>query len=545
MKYPIGVQSFETLRSRGFVYLDKTALIYDLVQGHVFFLCRPRRFGKSLLVSTLKAYFEGRRDLFDGLAISRLEQDWERYPVFHLDFNGSRYVEGGMLHNLLEGHIARWEEQYGLTPRFASLGQRFVEVLAEAHRVTGKSCVVLVDEYDKPMLDVLGSQAITTLNGQPISVEEDNRQELKAFYSCFKAADQDLRFVLLTGVTKFSQVSVFSGFNQPNDITFDSRYQTLCGITEQELHTVFEEPIRQLADRWGWTIEQTKAFLKKRYDGYHFSVDMIDVYNPFSILNALDNGIMRDYWFSTGTPEYLLRLLASSQQTMLDYVGHYYSPEEFIDYRADIEQPLPMIFQSGYLTIKGVTMKGSNLRYLIDYPNDEVKQGFVTMLASNFFQTRTESTMTSWVEQLTDAFATADLDQVQRLFTAFLADTPYQMRPKKQTELYFHYTFYLIMRLVSCYTVFTEHQNSQGRCDCTVETPEHIYIFEFKLDGSADEALEQIRQRGYAQPYAADPRQLHLIGATFSSETGTIGEWKNSNPNPNPNDNPNPKGNNI
>ena len=528
MKYPIGIQSFEKIRRDGYVYVDKTDLVYKLAQGSIFFLSRPRRFGKSLLVSTLQCYFEGRRELFKGLKIMDLEQAWTKHPVFHIDFNGQRYHQGGMLHQTLEASVAKWEKQYGMVPSGAGLGKRFIEVLAEAHRQTGEGCVVLIDEYDKPMLDVLDSDLMTTLNGQPISVEEDNRQELKAFYSCFKAADNDLRFVLLTGVTKFSQVSVFSGFNQPSDLTLDSRYEALCGITEAELYDYFAEPIAELASKFKVSVEDVKAGLKKRYDGYHFSEELTDIYNPFSLLNTFDQMKLQDYWYSTGSPEYLLRLLAKNHDNMMDLLGHEYVPAEFADYRADAEKPLPMIFQSGYLTIREAILRGLDYRYRLDFPNDEVRMGFVEMLARNFFEQKQSGSVLPWVEKVVGALQSGDLEQTRKLFTSFLAETPYSMRPKKDQkdrELYFHYTFYLIMRLISCYTVYTEKQLSEGRADCIVETPGYVYIFEFKLDGSAEEAIQQIRDRGYAKAYEADARTLFYIGASFSSKSGTIEEW--------------------
>jgi hypothetical protein len=529
MKYPIGIQSFEKIRQNGYIYVDKTDLVYKLAQGSICFLSRPRRFGKSLMVSTLKAYFEGRRDLFEGLRIAELEQDWLHYPIFHIDFNGKRYHQGGALHQTLEAQVAMWERQYGQPNPQATLGDRFISIMAEAHRQTGLRCVVLVDEYDKPMLDVLGVEMTTTLNGQPITVEEDNRQELKAFYSCFKAADEHLRFVMLTGVTKFSQVSVFSGFNQPSDLTLDARYEAICGITEEELYSCFAVPINQMAAKYKVTVDELKAGLKKRYDGYHFSEEMTDIYNPFSLLNTFDKMKLQDYWYATGSPEYLMRLLAKSNDNMMDLLGREYTPAEFADYRADVEKPLPMIFQSGYLTIKEAVLKGLDYRYVLDFPNDEVRRGFVEMLASNFFEQKQTGKILPWTEKMVDAMQVADLDLVRRLFTAFLAETPYSMRPKKDEkdrELYFHYTFYLILRLISCYTVYTEKQLSEGRADCIIETPQYVFIFEFKLDGTAEEALKQINERGYARAYEAGPRPIYKIGACFSSKTGTIEEWK-------------------
>ena len=528
MKYPIGIQSFETIRREGYVYVDKTDLVYKLAEGHIYFLARPRRFGKSLLISTLKAYFEGRKDLFDGLKMMELETEWKTFPVISFDFNlGQKNKENGLRDYLLSV-IAKVENTYAIPPMLnpennkptLDVGVRFNHLIGELHETTGQQVVVLIDEYDKPLLDLL-----ETGNPDDEKMLDDNRELLKYFFSVFKAADSHLRFVMLTGVTKFSQVSMFSGFNQPDDISIDNRYDTLLGITEEELHTVFAEGIAELAEMLCESEEETKELLKRRYDGYHFSKRLKDVYNPFSILNTFAKLDMKDYWFASGTPSYMVRLLAKSQEEVMSFTGRYYAEQTFVDYKANTEMPLPMFFQSGYLTIKDVDRE-FNI-YLLDYPNTEVKQGMITLLANKYLQSQNDTT--SWLNQMVQALRKADLDQVRKLFTAFLAETPYSMRPKKDQksrELYFHYTFYLMMRLISCYTVYTEKQLSEGRADCIVETRANIFIFEFKLDGTADEALRQIHDRGYATAYAADPRPIYRIGASFSSKTGTIEEWK-------------------
>jgi len=539
MKYPIGIQSFETIRRDGYVYVDKTDLIYKLAQGHVYFLARPRRFGKSLMVSTLKAYFEGRRDLFEGLKIMDLETEWTKYPVISFDFNGIvPSLENGLRSNI-KSTLQKVERQYDIAPLVIdgenniadNVSLRFNYLIEELHRKTNQRVVVLIDEYDKPLLDLVE----TNRPGDKEQLD-GNRELLKTFFSIFKSTDDHLRFVMLTGITKFSQVSMFSGFNQPDDISLVSRFDTLLGITEEELHTVFAEGISELADSLGVDEEETKAQLKQRYDGYHFSKRMIDVYNPFSILNTFANLDMRDYWFSSGTPSYMVRLLSKSQEEVMTYTGRYFPEQMFIDYKADTEMPLPMFFQSGYLTIKAVDRRFNT--YLLDYPNNEVKQGMLTLLANQYLQSKEDAP--SWVNQMVYALECGNLDLVRRLFTSFLAETPYSMRPKKDQKdrerlrvgeqssgmLYFHYTFYLLMRLISCYTVYTEKQLSEGRADCIIETPKYVYIFEFKLDGTADEALQQINERGYARAYEADARALYIIGASFSSKTGTIEEWK-------------------
>ena len=526
MKYPIGIQDFDKIINEGYVYVDKTALIYRLVtEGSIYFLSRPRRFGKSLLVSTLKAYYQGKKELFKGLAIDSLEKEWAQHPVFHLSFGGENFLLAGSLDAKLESIIACWEEEYGTSPFHTTLGSRFQYVLKAAHQKTGKRAVVLIDEYDKPLLDVIDTGMKTTLGCNELLLEEHHRNVLKGFYSVFKEADADLQFVLLTGVTKFSQVSVFSGFNQPSDISMDAAYEALCGITEEELYRYFEEPIGALASKHKCTMNEMKERLKKQYDGYHFSDEMVDIYNPFSILNAFAKLRIADYWFATGTPTYLIRLLNHSQENLNELTGKFYDPSQFIDYKADVEKPLPMIFQSGYLTIKDVNMKRNT--FLLDFPNDEVKKGFVTMVASSYLKTKTETS--AWVLDIVDALEAGDLEQFRKLLTSFLADIPYSMRRKeteRERERYFHYTFYLLMRMVSVYTTYTEKQQSEGRVDCIIETPDYIYIFEFKLDGTADEALKQIEDKGYDRPYLADPRKLFKTGVVFSSETGTVSDWK-------------------
>ena len=380
--------------------------------------------------------------------------------------------------------------------------------------------MVLIDEYDKPLLDILGTD-----NPNDEKQLAANRELLKGFFSVFKAADSHLRFVFLTGITKFSQISMFSGFNQPDDISISNRYDTLLGITEQELHSVFAEPIRELAVSLEKSEDQTKEALKQRYDGYHFSEMMIDVYNPFSILNVFADLKMKDYWFASGTPTYAVRLLGKTQEDVMSFTQEEHTLDEFLNYKADSAKPLPMIFQAGYLTIKGFDADFET--YRLDFPNMEVRRGFITLLANDYLQL--DGQATAWVQKIVKAMRVADLDLVRRLFTSFLAETPYSMRPKKDQkdrELYFHYTFYLLMRLISCYTVYTEKQLSEGRADCIVETPKYVYIFEFKLDGTANEAPQQIQDRGYAKAFEADARTLYKIGASFSSKTGTIEEWE-------------------
>ena len=380
----------------------------------------------------------------------------------------------------------------------------------------------MIDEYDKPILDVLDTGLETVVGENRMSMEDRNRNVLKGFYSVFKAADEHLQFVFLTGVTKFSQVSVFSGFNQPKDISMDPRYEALCGITQEELDNYFMGSIAGMAEIYRQDAEGMRQMLKRQYDGYHFGARLVDVYNPFSLLNALDSMMIQDYWFRSGTPSYLIRLLNHTRENLDELTGRYYEAPEFVDYKADVEKPLPMIYQSGYLTIKGYNMRRNT--FLLDFPNNEVKNGFLAMVASDYLKPR--SSVNNWVQDTVDALQDGDTEGFRRLLTSFLSSIPYTMRRKeneREKERYFHYTFYLLMRLVS---VYTEKQQSEGRVDCVEEADNHVYIFEFKLDGTADEALRQIEEKGYALPYLEDRRHLHRVGVSFSSDTGTVDDWK-------------------
>ncbi|WP_262279532.1 ATP-binding protein [Hallella absiana] len=527
MNYPIGIQDFAKLRENDFVYVDKTDMVFDITKNDgVYFLSRPRRFGKSLLVSTIKYYFEGRHDLFKGLKIESLEKKWETYPVFEIDFNGSNYTEADALEQTLNGYLIKWEQQYGVKPATDQPGRRLADVLHQAHVQTGKTCVVLVDEYDKPMLDAMDTGLKTRVGDNEMLIEDHNRETLKAFYSVFKLADADLRFVFLTGVTKFAQVSVFSGFNNAQDISMSPRFDAICGITTEELNSVFAPAIEELANANAVSVAETKSQLKQRYDGYHFSKGMTDIYNPFSLLNTFKSEDARDYWFASGTPSYLMRLLAHSNEDIQGIIARSYEAQEFVDYRATVEAPVPMIYQSGYLTIKGYNREDEE--YKLDFPNHEVASGFLAILASGYFHTPTEPN--SWANKLKKALHHGKPEDFRNLLDDFLASIPYSVREsnsEKSHERQFQYTVYLIMRLIgSCRnTVYHEKATSKGRADCVIETPRYVYIFEYKLDRPAAEAMAQISDRGYAEPYAHDGRPVYAIACSFSSETGTISDW--------------------
>ncbi|MCQ2319685.1 MAG: ATP-binding protein, partial [Bacteroidales bacterium] len=453
MKYPIGTQTFSTIIEEGMVYVDKTDLVYNLAQKHVCFLCRPRRFGKSLLISTLESYFKGERELFKGLKIEELEKDWTQYPVFRIDFSQGGYGVEGDLKKEIDKRLTQWERQLGVEKQIDKSGSRFSDILAEAHRQTGRKCVVLIDEYDKPLLDVLMEP-----------MEAENRAVLKEFYGTFKAADEHLRFVLLTGVTKFSQVSVFSGFNQPEDISMKSEFDALCGITKDELVEYFDSEIAAMAEKKKCSKEEMYIRLKKQYDGYHFSEEMLDIFNPYSVLNALNDKSLDEYWFATGTPTYLVKLLDRNKTNIQEILSRQYVKSYFMDYKADVEDPLAMIYQSGYLTIKGYNEK--RMQYRLDFPNNEVRNGFVTLLANNYCGQRNDPN--NLVLDINDMLDECRLDDMRDALTGFFASIPYDANYQERVwsyESHYHYTLYLIFRLLSCYTTLTEKENSRGRAD--------------------------------------------------------------------------------
>jgi len=516
MKYPIGTQTFSTLINEGFVYVDKTDLVYQLAQKRICFFCRPRRFGKSLLISTLESYFRGEKELFKGLKIETdgLEKEWRQHPVFRIDFSNGNFSKPDGLTNFIDDYLNYWEMQYGKTTDTDERGKRFSYLLKKAHEKTGQKAVVLIDEYDKPLLDVLMEP-----------MEQPNRLVLKEFYSTFKAADEHLRFVFLTGVTKFSQMSVFSGFNQPEDISMKPEFDALCGITKDELVEYFDKEIEAMAAKYRCSKQEMYFNLKRQYDGYHFSEEMLDVFNPFSVLNTLNDRKLDEYWFVSGTPTYLVRLLDRGKTNIKEIVSKQYDKSYFMDYKADVEDPLAMIYQSGYLTIKGYNQKRQ--QYQLDFPNNEVRNGFVTLLANNYCNVKNDPK--NFVLDINDMLDECSLDDMHDAFSGFFASIPYNANYQERAwsyESHYHYTLYLIFRLLSCYTTLTEKQNSRGRADIVVETNDYIYIFEFKLDGTAAEALKQIEEKGYAEPYAADARKLFRIGVGFSSEKKNISEWE-------------------
>ncbi|MEE0805747.1 MAG: AAA family ATPase [Prevotellamassilia sp.] len=511
MKYPVGVQSFEKLRNEGYVYVDKTALVYKLVQeGSSYFLSRPRRFGKSILLTTIEAYFKGQKHLFEDLALADLETEWKEYPVLHLDLNAERYETIGELENILDAYLREWEEMYDSTEGGnSSLSIRFRSVIRAAKKKTGKNVVVLIDEYDKPILQAIGNEAL----------QDEFRNALKAFYGVLKSADADLRFTLLTGVTKFGKVSVFSDLNNLNDITMDARYATLCGITETELKTIFNEGVEALASKNNQTKEETYDALRHRYDGYHFAVDTPGLYNPFSVLNTLEKSTYSDYWFSTGTPTYLVELLKKTNFKLGELSNLKVSFDGLDNiHRADIN-PIAVLFQSGYLTIKGYDNRFR--LYKLDYPNEEVRQGFVNFLLPYYTEVRNEQSQT-YVTEFVIALEEGDANRFLQLMQVLMADTPYELI--RELENHYQNVMYIITKLMGFY-IQAEYRTSRGRIDLLIGTDKYVYIIELKFDGSAEEALAQIDAKDYALPFAVGGRQVIKIGANIGRESRNIDTW--------------------
>ena len=522
-KLPIGIQDFEKLRIEGFVYIDKTDYIHQLVQmGTPVFLSRPRRFGKSLFLSTLRAYWEGKKELFEGLKIAELEKDdphaFEPYPVFYFDFNRTNFGREMALEEVLSDYLWEWEEIYGDEKREASLESRFQHLLVAAKEQTAKRCVVLVDEYDKPLLET----------DYLDDLREHNRAVFKGFFSTLKSYDKYLEFVFLTGVTKFSKVSIFSDLNQLEDISLDDQYAFLCGITAMEMRDNFMPEIIQMARDNNCETDECLDRLRQMYDGYHFSKKKEGVYNPFSLLNALKKGEFSDYWFETGTPTFLVRRLKKigfDPRTITDR-DIYMQEADLMDYRIDNPNPVPLLYQSGYLTITGVDKYGE---YQLDYPNEEVKYGFVRSLAPFYLQKESEQRPLEIGSFLRD-MDRGDTDSLKNRFVALYAGLPYAT-PKgdyeRETllERDFQIVIYLVFTLMGQH-VYVEPHSAKGRADMIVEMDDYVYIFEFKRDKSAREALLQIEKKAYAASYAADKRTILKIGANFDSKEHMLTEWE-------------------
>ena len=509
--YPIEIQNFEDLRNNNNnVYVDKTELIYRLANTNkVYFLSRPRRFGKSLLISTLDAYFRGKKDLFQGLAMERLEKEWNVYPVLHIDFSMTKYTALSDLVGQLNLNLYDWEKLYGKEEMEETPAERFRGVIRRAYEKTGKPVVVLVDEYDAPLLDS---------NHLP-ELQNDLREEMRKFFSPLKAQGEYLRFLFLTGISKFSQMSIFSELNNLQNISMRDDYSAICGITEQELRTQLKIDIEMMAQANDETYEEACMYLKQQYDGYHFSKKCEDVYNPFSLFNAFAQKSYENFWFSTGTPTFLINILQQSNFDIRELDGATATAEQFDAPTSAITDPLPVLYQSGYLTIKGYDPEFQ--LYTLAYPNKEVRKGFIESLMPAYVHLPArENTfyVVSFIKDLRAGKLTECLERIR----SFFASIPNDLENKQ--EKHYQTIFYLLFRLMGQY-VDVAVKSAIGRADVVVKLHDAIYVFEFKMDGTPEEALAQINSRGYAIPYQPDHRKVIKIGVNFDSTTRTIGDW--------------------
>ena len=508
--YPIGIQNFESLRNDNYFYVDKTKLIYQLARsGRYYFLSRPRRFGKSLLISTLEAYFEGKKELFKGLAIENLEKDWIKYPILHLDLNIEKYNSPDSLDKILNDKLEYWESIYGTRPSETSFSLRFAGIVRRAYEQTGQRVAILVDENDKPMLQSIGNEEL----------QRSFRDTLKPFYGVLKSMDGCIKFALLTGVTKFGKISVFSDLNNLNDISMDERYIEICGITEKEIHENLEDELHELARRQKMTYDEVCKELKECYDGYHFVEDSIGLYNPFSLLNTFDKMKFGSYWFETGTPTYLVELLKQNHYS-LQRIAHEETDADVLNSIDSASQnPVPVIYQSGYLTIKGYDRRFG--MYRLGFPNREVEEGFIKFLLpyyANVDKIESPFQISKFVHEVEQG----DYDAFFRRLQSFFADTPYEL--VRDLELHYQNVLFIVFKLIGFY-VKAEYHTSEGRIDLILQTDQFVYIMEFKLDGTAEEAIKQINDKHYAQAFNADKRKLYKIGINFSNKTRNIERW--------------------
>ena len=508
--YPIGIQNFEKLRKEGYLYVDKTELIHKLVTTNsYYFLSRPRRFGKSLLISTLEAYFQGKKELFAGLAMEQLEKKWTAHPVLHLDLNIETYDTVESLERILDDHLNRWENEYDVKVTTDSLSLRFANVVRRAYEKTGIRVVVLIDEYDKPLLQSVGNKQL----------QMELRNSLKPFYGVLKTMDACIRFALLTGVTKFGKVSVFSDLNNLMDISMDSRYTEICGISEGELHANFKDEIKRLADMQQLTYNEVAERLRANYDGYCFAFGTDGMYNPFSILNTFARMKFDSYWFETGTPTYLVELLKNSDYNLDEVNGAVVGERALSGVDAADTDPIPVIYQSGYLTIKDYDKEFS--LYTLGYPNREVEEGFVNFLVP-FYCPISESKSGFQIKKFVHEVRSGDIGGFFTRLQSFFSDTTYEL--VRQQELHYSNVLYIVFKLLGFYTQVEYHTN-RGRIDLVLQTPNYIYVMEFKLNGTAEEALSQINDKGYALPFEKDIRTLYKIGISFSPDTRNIDKW--------------------
>ena len=509
MKYPIGIQNFEKIRREGYAYVDKTALMYKMVsEGSYYFLSRPRRFGKSLMVSTLEAFFSGKKELFEGLYAGSADWDWQEYPILHLDLNAEKFDTAEALTHVLDDFLARHEQRYGKSETERSPGLRFQGVIRRACEQTGRQVVILIDEYDKPMLQAIGNEEL----------QNEYRNTLKAFYGVLKSCDAHIKFAFLTGVTKFGKVSVFSDLNNLIDISIDHRYAEVCGISEQELYRDFNDSILALAEANGLTKEECCERLRLDYDGYHFCIEGPGMYNPFSVLNTFAKLRFSDYWFETATPSFLVHQLKKTCYPLENMTTEDIATDTLNSIDVMDDNPLPLLYQSGYLTIRGYDSEFDT--YTLGFPNREVEQGFIKYLLPFYSPKVTDRNRFS-IAQFTKDVRNGQAEAFMQRLEDFFATGDYEVVGK--AEKYFQNTLYVFFRLLGFY-VDVERHTANGRMDTVIQTPEYIYILELKIDRTAAEALQQIEDKDYARPFEGDRRTLFKIGVNFSTVTKLI-DW--------------------
>jgi len=516
VNYPIGIQTFDKIRQDGYLYIDKTKYIYEITHpGQYVFLSRPRRFGKSLLTSTFDAYFSGRKDLFKGLAIEELEKEWKVYPVLHFSLASAKLGTVEDLHVQLRIQLERNEDRHGIHTDITNISERFQNLVTSLYKKTGTQVVVLIDEYDAPLLTVLHDKERL----------EQMRTELQAFYSPLKDLDPYLRFVFITGITKFSQLSIFSQLNNLNNISMLPQYAAICGITRDELIDNFQEGIQTLGEENDMTSEQVLAQLERTYDGYHFARKGPGVYNPFSLLASMTNKDFDNYWFSTGTPTFLVNMLKHFHTDITKIDGSEAWAADFDAPTENMQSVLPLFYQSGYLTIKGYDPIIK--RYTLGYPNEEVKVGLMRILIPYYVHTNTVEAGNA-VANMYLALRKDDMDGCLKAMQEFFTTIPYQENTLKDaptTEGHFTAMLYVMFSLLNVY-VFSQVRNAKGRLDILIKTDTTVYVMELKLDGDLDKALRQIDEKDYAIPYKSDGRKVVKVAINFSTELRTIKEWK-------------------
>ena len=515
---PIGIQDFKKLRNFNNIYVDKTPYIYELARTSTpYFLNRPRRFGKSLLLSTMEYYFRGKKDLFKGLAIEKLEKDWLEYPVIKISFGRSSYESHDSLLATIDNILGEHESFFELEKKSDNPSVRLDNLIHFAYEKTGKQVVILIDEYDKPILDALYTE-----------YEEQNRQELRSFYSPLKDCDQYIRFLFITGITKVSHVNIFSGLNQLNDISLTEKYSSICGISESELEQYFMPEIEALAERQEMSLEETKAKLAQMYDGYHFTHNVEGVYNPFCLLKCFSDKDFGSYWFESGTPSLLVKTLQNQPLELTTIInGRKAKEDQFKNYDPDSKNMLPVIYQSGYLTIKGFD-KPKRI-YTLDFPNREIEDGFINILLKRFVTVPYDDLGLA-IGNLCDALELHDLDQALNIIKSAIADLPTVVK-KDMCENYYESVTHLMFRMTG-WRVVSELQNVCGRSDVVVASKDSVFIFELKMDKGrpfeemAEEALAQIDANGYSQRFAVSGKTMYKVALVFSSEGKGLLGWK-------------------